>query len=158
MGLMDKLREQDGAFKDVEAAAASGERQPLPAGKYQFRVLEPANTGLVHEDTDGAVRARVSLEVEAAADDELIGRRTSKSWTLLTADGELNEMGVEYLKKDLRTMGVEREDYGLSEVETVMADILGVIVSAGLVLNEKNGTKYENVYINSLVAAQADNF
>lgn len=151
---MEKLREFDGKFDGVPEADSVG---GLPEGTYQGEVTMPSSGVLLAEDKDGALRCRLIFEVVAADDEALKGRKVSKSWTLIAPDGRLDEKGVGFFKKDMRTLGVEIE--GLSGAADALESTLGAVVQFARVdttgVSKKTGKEvtYENVYLNSLVTA-----
>jgi len=149
------LKAHDKASKSVEAATGGG--SDLPKGDYQCVVEKPANTNLVNQDKDGAVRARVALRVIAAPDEDLIGRKTNTSWNLLSREGDLDETGVAYFKKAMLVMGVEID--GIGDIDETMPAILGATVAVAVVESDakrEDGTPYLNVFINSLISPASD--
>lgn len=151
------LKAHDQASRAVEGAAGGGD---LPLGTYQCVVEEPSKSTMIHQDKDNAVRARVLLKVVACADEDYVGRSQSKSWNLISAEGDLDETGVSYFKKDMKTMGVEIE--GIGDADETMPGIIGAVVEISVQESKgdatrSDGTPYVNVYINNLItpASQA---
>ncbi len=146
---MDSLRKFDGAFDGVPEADSFG---GLPDGTYQGRVSTSASGVLLTEDKDGALRARIVLEVVACDDEDQIGRKATNSWTLVGADGALNEIGVSYFKKDMRCLGAEVVK--LSDAAGALESVLGAVVQFAVKhKDDKNGVSRENIYLNTLVEA-----
>jgi len=120
---------------------------PLPGGRYQFEIDLPET--VVGQDSDGAIRARIMLNVVAGPDPELEGRRTSKSWTLVQPDGTPNDIGLEILKRDLEILGLEVDD--LSKLAEALQDAAGSIVNATVRVREDSaGVPREQIFFNSL--------
>lgn len=142
----DVLAQFDDVADDIEAM---GGRTSLPDGKYQVEVAEPSSGILLAEDSDGATRARIILRVLVANDDSIVGKSVSKSWTLVDANGVLNEVGIGFFKGDLETMGVEWTK--LSDAAELLESALGAIVAVEAKTVEKKDGTYHNVYINDLV-------
>jgi hypothetical protein len=143
-----------------EVPARENQSAGIPDGKYQLAISAPSSGILVNQDSDGGTRARVVLEVVNAADDEVLGTKDSKSWTLVGSDGALNEMGVSILKTDLEVLGIPFTK--LSEVDELLEKALGAVVNATVATKERDDRVYHNIYFNTLVhegdAADTDDY
>jgi len=144
MDIRNLLAKANEAYKSVQPSAVGG--YDLPAGRYQAQMSE----GVVRQDKDGAVRARVQLQVVSAPDATLIGRKTSKSWNIIGKDGSLDERGVGYLKADMGIVGLACDD--LSKINEAIGSMSDMVVDITVqVKTMPDGTERTNIYINSLV-------
>ena len=145
------LEQLDKEWKDT--APAQGGGGGLPSGKVQLQLCETkSGRALVSKDSDGGIRARVGVEVINHHDEEFIGRRGSKSWTLVNGDGAPNEMGMSILKQDLKVLGIDDVDnLPATKIEPALEDCIGSVVDATVQhKTDSNGIERENVYFNSL--------
>lgn len=144
------LKRFDSQAKAIAPAEGSGGTK-FPDGTYQFEVQAPSSGIMVAEDNDGAVRARVVLECVQAPDEGLVGKKATKSWTMVDKDGNLSEMGVSICKGDLKTLGQDGIQ-GTSEIPGALEAVLGTVVQAKVAhKTDANGIERENIYFNTLV-------
>lgn len=153
-GLMERLRKFDAKFSGVSQADVQG--GTLPVGTYQGIVGAPSSGIMMAEDADGALRCRIILEVVAADDEGLKGRKVGKSWQLIGPDGNLDERGVSFFKRDMTLLGAEVGS--LSDAADALEGVCGAIVQFARVDTagtDRQGKErvYENVYLNTLVEA-----
>jgi len=132
------------------------ERGLLPAGRYQFKLDHVKGKSVVVEDTDHVIRARVVLEVITGPDEKRVGARVTKSWNLLSAEGEPDEMGFSILKSELAACGVDVAAIDASEIPGTIEGLIGSIVDAQVVTKTgEDGTERQNIYINGLAKRAA---
>lgn len=147
----DVLKQFRGQYKKTEAVAGFVE---LPAGRYQFEVSLPRSGVAVGKDSDGAVRARIKLTAVVAPSAEFEGKGTSKSWTLVTAEGDLNELGVGILKADLELLGNPAAE--MDDIPACLEASQGAVVNATLQRKtDDTGVERSNIYFNSLAVPAA---
>jgi hypothetical protein len=133
-------------------------RQPrggvLEAGRYELEVGIPSSGKVVGQDSDGGIRARITLTVRGAKDIELIGRTTTKSYTLVQPDGEPGELGMEIVKADLLLLGAG--ETALSDIGEAFAGVAGTVVDSTIrIKQDKAGNDQEQIFFNKLKSGAA---
>ena len=149
-----KLAGLDSTWKDTPPAKGGG--GGLPDGKAQLRLTEiKSGRAIVTQDSDSGIRARVGVEVVNCADDTFVGRRGSKSWTLINGDGTPNDMGMSILKTDLQVLGVDGVDtLPAGKIGDALVSCIGAVVDATIKhKTDPGGTERENIYFNGLAQA-----
>ncbi len=156
MSLRDRLSQANGTWKQTEARKSGF--KTLPPGRYHLKINAPSSGAWVEENSDGAVRLRIPLEVVGANDESLVGQPTSKSYTLIQADGSFGEMGMSILKGDLEVLGVELPE--LPKIGVALDSVVGTIVSCNVQTTEREGNVYNRIYFNSvqIPAEQAEKY
>jgi hypothetical protein len=145
----DRLAALDGDFKAAkEPSRGGGSWMPDEDGDYQV-IVERFDTFTNKAKTALFLKA----ELKIANDREYDGQVMEKVWELDNPD----RMG--YLKRDLRTMGLNPDDddfsFGnlLTELESVLDVPLMVAVVTSDRMNEKTNEYYRNIYINQRLGA-----
>lgn len=145
----DRLAAMDGDFKKAkEPSAGGGSWMPEEDGDYQV-IVERFDTFTSKDKTALFLKA----ELKIANDREYDGQVMEKVWPLDDPD----KLG--YLKRDLRTMGLEpdADDFSFGNLLTELEQVLDVPLMVAVVtsnrLNEKTNEYYRNIYINQRLGA-----
>lgn len=145
----DRLKALDSDFKKAkEPAAGGGSWMPEEDGDYQV-IVERFDTFSNKDKTSLFLKA----ELKIANDRDYDGQVMEKVWPL----DDPEKMG--YLKRDLRTMGLNPDDDDFSfgnlliELRSVLDVPLMVAVVTSNRVNEKTGENYRNIYLNQRLGA-----
>ena len=140
------LKKYRNRWKDTETV----DRSLLPEGRYQWKVGEPKG-GLVTEDSDGRVRARVTLTV-VAGPEKTEKRTATKSWGLFTEDQEPDEIGFSILKSELKQLGFDVDELDLDKVPEVLKELAAGSIVDGAIRHKEDasGVMRQNIYLNGL--------
>jgi len=144
----DRLRSAQEAWNGAETR---GRDLVLPQGDYQFRITgPPQGKPVIVEDRDKAIRARIVLEIVGGPDPSLVGKKTTKSWTLLDGTGDPNDVGLSILKGELERLGIETV-VEMDQIGDVLDSLTGAVVDAAVVVKTGNdGVERSNVYFNGM--------
>lgn len=123
----------DNEFEAVKPASSDA----VPDHEYTVRV----NKALLGYSKNGTPMLKWDLVI---VEGEYAGRHLFKN-SVITTDS------LPYLKRELQTVGLEQ--FRLSDLNTRLADVVGVVLNVAKKTNDK--TKNTNVYFNSLVDASA---
>jgi hypothetical protein len=138
----DELAEYDEEWAEIDATIEEKEFEPLPDGKYQAEVMEAR---VEHSKRSG--RLQFTLVFQILAPSKHAGRVTTKCTGLENTD----QRG--WVKQDLlRLLGPGAMPQKLSDLPLLCPLIVGMKVNIALVSKEKDGTVYQNVYINKVLS------
>lgn len=90
--------------------------------------------------------ARLSLTWKLATDDDFDGRYVFSTY-------QLNEKGIPFLKKDLRTLGVDEPK--ANTLTKTLTNLCGVEALVGVKQRPHEGKMYYNVFVNDLAERAA---
>lgn len=149
MSFTNRLKKANKAYKK-----ATGDRFPkLPDGEHQLEIT----SAVAEEPTQGYFEGhlRVVLKLKAVAGPHKGMFGPIRSYSLMDANDEPDEKGMNWFKADLETLGMD-SDFDLVDLPKILKELVGVVVEANVQTNPNN-PRYQNVFFNGVTDALDDN-
>lgn len=137
MADLSELKQYEKAWQQ---ASAESDFEDLPDGKYQVKI-EVAR----FENSKNSGRLQLAYEFTVVAPEKTEGR---KHWHYRGLEDEIN---VGYMKRELKTCGVDVDSIPITQVQNHLPNIIGSILEITIKTKKTNRGEFRNTYFNKLL-------